>query len=138
MTPHASTRRFWETRAASLAGRINLAAWLAVSTRGPGRLWRHSKPYFFEALRDTVSRINAGRKSRVPRFEWKQNGLRHSYASYRLAEICDTNRLALEMGNSAKMIFQHYRELVTPAEAKTWFSLAPDEAANVITMNDAR
>jgi hypothetical protein len=42
------------------------------------------------------------------------------------------------MGNSAKMIFQHYRELVMPAEAKTWFSLVPDEAVNVIKMDGAR
>ena len=30
MTPPASTRRFWETRATALAWRINLAAWLAL------------------------------------------------------------------------------------------------------------
>ncbi len=116
----------------------NLAAWLAVSSRGPGRLWRHSKPYFFESIRDTVNRINAARKPRAPRFLWKQNALRHSYASYRLAEISDTNRLALEMGNSAKMIFQHYRELATPAEAKTWFSLAPTGTGKVIAMGAAQ
>lgn len=29
MIPHASTRRFWETRATALARRINVAAWLA-------------------------------------------------------------------------------------------------------------
>jgi hypothetical protein len=44
----------------------------------------------------------------------------------------------LEAGNSPQMIFKHYRELCTPAEAETWFSLAPDEAANVIPMEAAR
>ena len=29
MNPHASSRRFWETRASALAWRINLAAWIA-------------------------------------------------------------------------------------------------------------
>ena len=31
--------------------------------------------------------------------KWKQNVLRHSFISYRLAEIQDVNRVALEAGN---------------------------------------
>jgi len=31
----------------------------------------------------------------------------------------------LECGNSSDMIFQHYRELVTPDEAKAWFNILP-------------
>jgi integrase len=112
----------------------NLAQWLAVSGRGEGRVWRHSKPWFFESVRDTVRRINEKRKPKAPRFAWKANALRHSFISYRLAEIQDVNRVALEAGNSPRMIFQHYRELCTPADARTWFALAPDEAANVIPM----
>ena len=59
--------------------------------------------------------------------EWKRNGLRHSYASYRLVVIKDAGKLALEMGNSPNMVFRHYRELVTPVEAKAWFALTPKE-----------
>lgn len=102
-----------------------------------GRVWQHSKPWFFESVRDTVKRINATPEKKKPKalpFVWKANGLRHSFISYRLADIQDMNRVALEAGNSPKMIFQHYRELCTPAEAQTWFALAPDEAANVIPM----
>ena len=34
--------------------------------------------------------------------------------------------LSLEAGNSPQMIFKHYRELVQPKEAKTWFSIKPE------------
>lgn len=64
-------------------------------------------------------------------FAWKNNGLRHSYISYRLAAVQNTAQVALEAGNSPQMIFQHYRELVRPADAEKWFgvTLASVEAA---------
>ncbi|MEK7675825.1 MAG: hypothetical protein AAB676_08340 [Verrucomicrobiota bacterium] len=34
--------------------------------------------------------------------------------------------------NSPQMIFKHYRELVRPAEAKTWFALTPGGEEKVI------
>jgi hypothetical protein len=40
----------------------------------------------------------------------------------------------MEAGNSPAMIHQHYREVVTPEEAKAWFSIVPDRAANVTPM----
>lgn len=100
-------------------------------------MWRHSKPWFFESQRDTVKAVNLARKRAKPNstpFVWKANALRHSFISYRLAEIQDVNRVALEAGNSPKMIFQHYRELCTPTEARTWFALTPDKADHVIRM----
>lgn len=57
---------------------------------------------------------------------WRQNALRHSYASYRLAEIQDAAKVALELGNSPEKLFRHYRELVTPEAAAEWFSITPD------------
>lgn len=60
-----------------------------------------------------------------PVIPWKRNGLRHSYASYRLAILKDAGKLALEMGNSPNMIFSNYRELVSDEDANQWFSLVP-------------
>lgn len=60
--------------------------------------------------------------------EWKQNALRHSYASYRLAQIQDAAKVSLEMGNSPQMMFKHYRELVTPEAAMAWFAIMPEKA----------
>jgi integrase len=101
----------------------NLARWLAVAPRNDGRIWQRSKAWFFEAMRNAASDA---------KIKWKQNALRHSFISYRLAEIQDVNRMALEAGNSPQMIFRHYRELATPEQAATWFAIVPQAASNVL------
>ncbi len=58
---------------------------------------------------------------------WKKNALRHSYISYRVAEVQDVPKVALEAGNSGQMIFQHYRELVQAKDAKEWFGIFPNK-----------
>ena len=55
----------------------------------------------------------------------KPNGLRHSFASYRLADVQSADKVALEMGNSPRKLFQHYRELVTASAASVWFNIPP-------------
>ena len=46
---------------------------------------------------------------------------------------CCVAEVALEAGNSPTMIFRHYRELATEAEAKDWFGIVPAKgAANVV------
>ncbi len=60
-----------------------------------------------------------------PRVKLVHNGLRHSFCSYRMAITKSAPQVALEAGNSPKMLFEHYRELVTEAEGKEWFSLVP-------------
>jgi integrase len=59
-------------------------------------------------------------------FAWKHNALRHSFISYRVADIQNVAQVALEAGNSPQMIFKHYRELVRPDAAKAWFSIKPE------------
>lgn len=54
------------------------------------------------------------------------NGLRHSFITYRMAILKSAAEVALEAGNSPRMIFEHYRELATEAEAKDWFAILPD------------
>jgi hypothetical protein len=44
-----------------------------------------------------------------------------------VAETGDAARTSLEAGNSPKMIFRHYREIVDGEAAKAWFSLMPPE-----------
>ena len=56
---------------------------------------------------------------------WKHNGLRHSYGSYRLPICKSAAEVALEMGNSPRMIFAHYRNLVTPAAVKAFWGIVP-------------
>jgi integrase len=61
-----------------------------------------------------------------PRVPWRHNALRHSFCSYRLADVKSAAQVALEAGNSPQMIFQHYRELVTEKGAKGWFDITPE------------
>ena len=70
-------------------------------------------------------------------FAWKHNALRHSFISYRVAETQDVAKVSLEAGNSPQMIFKHYRELVRPADAKTWFALAPGGESKVVAARKA-
>jgi integrase len=71
-------------------------------------------------------------------FAWKHNALRHSFISYRVADIQNVAQVALEAGNSPQMIFKHYRELVRPADAKTWFSIAPEKESKVAQLQQKR
>ncbi|HEV2395031.1 MAG TPA: site-specific integrase [Verrucomicrobiae bacterium] len=101
-----------------------LAAWLQSyraddEADGPpteGPVWPQSLPYLFELQRDAAKEAGV---------DWKHNALRHSFISYRVAEIKNVAEVALEAGNSPEMIFQHYRELVTGEAAKEWFGITP-------------
>jgi integrase len=104
----------------------NLARWLVPSGESSNALvWQDTKAVFHKERRRVAEPAGV---------RWKQNALRHSFISYRLAEIQDVNRVALEAGNSPQMIFRHYRELATPEQARTWFSISPDKAKNVVLL----
>ncbi len=78
--------------------------------------------------------VAALKKEQGCKFAWKRNGLRHSFISYRLAIVQDAAKVALEAGNSAKQIFQNYREIVTPEKAAIWFSIVPAAPENLLPM----
>ena len=59
--------------------------------------------------------------------EWPRNVLRHSFISYRIAQVKSADQVALEAGNSPSIIFKHYRELTTEEQADKWFSIRPKE-----------
>jgi integrase len=101
----------------------NLASWLAIAQRNGARVWPRSKGRFAREL---------ARAADMSGLRWKRNGLRHSFISYRLAQLQDVNRVALEAGNSPAMIFRHYRELCTPQQAHTWFAIVPEAGVNVV------
>jgi integrase len=69
---------------------------------------------------------------------WSQNGLRHSFASYRLAATNDAATVAAELGHStAQMLYSTYRELVLPEEAERYWLISPiPSATNVIPLRE--
>ena len=65
--------------------------------------------------------------------EWKDNGLRHSFASYALALHEDAPKVSLWLGHkSPNLIFQHYRERATKQDAQSYFDTAPNTTAKII------
>ncbi len=93
----------------------NLHLWLDVALRA-----RESVAPLNLRVRVQEARREAGLK------QWPFNGLRHSYASYHLAQFKDAARLALEMGHTdTSMIFGHYRELVRTVEAARYWQIEP-------------
>ena len=97
----------------------NLKQWLLMFRRGEGLCCDLGWPE--KAIGGLAKRAGV---------EWKHNALRHSFISYRVAQTQDVAKVSLEAGNSPKMIHRHYRELVTPEEATTWFSLTPQSVAS--------
>jgi len=72
-------------------------------------------------------KVTEGAKKR-PAVAWKQNALRHSFASYALAESENAAQVALWLGHaSTKVIFKHYRERVDKDAAEEWFDVMPSE-----------
>jgi integrase len=68
---------------------------------------------------------------------WPVNGLRHSFASYRLAATHDAPRVASELGHTTpQMLYSIYRELVLPEEAERYWKMVPEvKPRNVIAFN---
>jgi integrase len=94
----------------------NLKAWLAP--------WRKATGPIVPISDVSGSLSDVATKARIPG-GWRQNALRHSFISYRVAETGDVSRTALEAGNSPRMIFRHYREVVDEEAAKAWFKIMP-------------
>lgn len=108
----------------------NLRKWLAGNWPESGKVSAYVN--MVEQFVELVRRVNEERGKRAAKnggefepFKWKHNALRHSFISYRVAQIQNVAQVALEAGNSPGMIFKHYRELVRPAEAKQWFGIVP-------------
>lgn len=57
--------------------------------------------------------------------EWPDNGMRHSFVSYRLAATGNAAQTALEAGHDQAILFAHYRELVKPKDAERYFAIMP-------------
>jgi integrase len=104
----------------------NLKAWLRPYSGTKGRL----------APVGARKKLVRARKA-ADLARWPQNGLRHSFASYRLAAIHDAPRVASELGHTnPQMLYGTYRELVLPQEAERYWKIAPAaENENVVAFS---
>lgn len=59
--------------------------------------------------------------------QWKKNGLRHSFISYRTALTNNIPMVSLEAGNSPAVISRNYLKCVSPSDARRWFRIFPKQ-----------
>jgi len=110
-----------------------LAEWLAPFRKESGRVLVgvHDEFAIATQFKKAVDAITD--EHGKPLIKIVHNGLRHSFITYRMAVLKSAAEVALEAGNSPRMIFEHYRELATVEEANEWFDAKPhDERMTVI------
>jgi integrase len=117
----------------------NLFAWLQSYSQEQGNVWKGSHDDFYDAQQDTAAATEVKedpekKVKAVDAVKWKQNGCRHSFISYRLAQVGDAAKVSLEAGNTPKMVFQHYRQVVNEKQAAAWFAVSPTRQDNVTTL----
>lgn len=107
----------------------NLKAWLLPHVQHEGGVIR-TKQIFRKGLEGAreVAKID----------HWPHNAGRHSFASYHLAANDDPGKLAMALGHpDPRLLFKHYRQLVTAKSAKIYWSITPAEAENIINIKTA-
>jgi integrase len=104
----------------------NLAAWLRPYSEKKGRL-------IPEGYRSSLERV----RKEAGLARWPNNGLRHSFASYRLAATSNAPLVASELGHTSPvMLFNTYREVVLPSEAERYWNIVPEaKAENVLSFS---
>jgi site-specific recombinase XerD len=101
-------------------------AWLASCPRQRGKAWQTSPRSMVDEMQELFT---------LAKVEQIANGARHSFITYRTAEMRDVARVADECGNSVSTIKNHYRQLVTAEAAQRFFAIRPQLAEeNVIAM----
>ncbi len=104
-----------------------LAEWLIPGSQGVGQVLVGVKDEFALATQFKKAVDAITDEDGKPLVKIVHNGLRHSFITYRMAVLKNAAQVALEAGNSPRMIFEHYRELATEAEANAWFAVRPDK-----------
>jgi integrase len=97
--------------------RPNLKAWLEQVPKDQriGRVCR-------VGYRDALDRARLDAEILV----WPHNCLRHSFSSYSLVAEENEARLQMELGHlTPRLLIEHYRAIVTPANAKAWWKITP-------------
>jgi integrase len=105
-----------------------LAAWLALCAKPTGPVAGFREDQLAFRIRQLTK--DAGLS------KWKHNGLRHSFASYHLALHGDPTKTAFQMGNSAIVVHNHYKGLVSNGDVQRFWNLRPavDAAEKIVAM----
>jgi integrase len=99
----------------------NLVAWLLPHRKASGPI---------EVARAAVESVR--KKSGV---RWAADCMRHSFASYHLAQHDNAGKTALQMGHrSLGMLFEHYRRAVRKEDAVLFWNIRPEGLPAVVEL----
>ena len=103
----------------------NLKLWLVPHRKALGKVCQSAN--VTKQLLWLAETVNEKWQKETPAgaFVWKHNALRHSFISYRVAQVQNVAQVALEGGNSPRMVFSNCRELVRATDAEKWFAVTP-------------
>ena len=59
---------------------------------------------------------------------WPHDCIRHSFCSYGLRHVENAGKVALQAGNTEKVLFDHYLKLVSKADAEKFWNIYPEDA----------
>ena len=107
----------------------NLRSWLRDSEGKSGRVVpaNYRKKFIQAAKLAGFGNQATSEEGDPPLKPWPHNALRHSFASYHLAKWQDAGKTAHELGHSTTaVLYQHYRELVTPEAAEQYWDIFPE------------
>ncbi len=95
----------------------NLHAWLARDPKKDG-------PILPKNMRKLLDQVVAASK-----VTWVANGMRHTYASNHLVRFQEVGKTMLQLGHTggAGVLFNHYRNLVKPADAAIYWQIIPPQ-----------
>lgn len=133
--PGAVARKTKKPRRAELGA--TLRRWLDPFHSAVGPLYqcgdiRAEKKLLWELAQETRRLRAVISKATGSDWRWKNDALRHSYGSYRYAQVKDFAPIASWMGNSVKVVRDRYYDSKSEQDANAWFDVRPEHAANVI------
>lgn len=102
---------------------VNAVAWLQTLPRDQvGPLGLSASAY-----RDDLTQA-----AKSASITWDENLLRHSFGSYRLAQIKNAAQVAEEMGNSPQVVRTHYQNLVRPEAVTDYWNITPERISSKV------
>ena len=105
----------------------NLVEWLSRYAASGGAMKGKVSPQTNLRSELRAIRIEAGLG------DWTQDVMRHSYASYWLAQHGDINRLTLDMGHeSSDMLWRHYHKASKRKDAERYWQICPSERSKKV------
>ena len=105
----------------------NLREWLLPLRKHSGKVTPQSSFVFRQSFEQARARAGIT--------DWPENALRHSFASYHLAQFKNAASTSLELGHhDSRITFAHYRELVKPKDAERYWNVKPTPVSKVVQM----